>query len=64
MKFDKFIDMTVGIRLPPVIQTSVIFFHFSAYIFLADVTPDTLNFSRVTNVKVLFLVLVYVFNFS
>ena len=39
-------------------------FHFSTYIFSADITPDMLKLCRVTKVKVLFLVLVYVFNFN
>ena len=48
------------------IQTSVIFifFYFSTYIFSADIAPDMLKLCRVTKVKVLFLVLVYVFNFN
>ena len=32
--------------------------------FSADITPDMLKLCRVTKVKVLFLVLVYVFNFN
>ena len=40
------------------------FFHFSTYIFSADITLDMLKLCRVTKVKVLFLVLVYVFNFN
>ena len=64
MKFDKFTDvcMTGGIRHTPVIQTSVnvSFFNF----FSADITPDMLKLCRVTKVKVLFLVLVYIFNFN
>ena len=39
-------------------------FHFSTYIFSADITPDMLKLCRLTEVKVLFLVLVYVFNFN
>ena len=35
-----------------------------SYIFSADITPDMLKLSMVTKVKVLFLVLVYVFNFK
>ena len=49
--------------IPPVIQTSVNF-SFSTYIFSADITPDKLKLCRVTKVKVLFLVLVYVSNFN
>ena len=47
--------------MPPVIQTSV---KFSTYIFSADIIPDMLKLCRVTKVKVLSLVLVYVFNFN
>ena len=43
---------------------SVNFCHFSTYIFSADITPDMLKLCRVTNVKVLFLVLVYIFYFN
>ena len=39
-------------------------FHFSTYIFSADIKPDTLKLCKVTKVNVLFLVLVYVFNFN
>ena len=39
-------------------------FHFSTYIFSADITLDMLKLYRVTKVKVLFPVLVYVFNFN
>ena len=48
MKFDKFTD--------------VCNVNFSTYFFSADITPDMLKLCRVTKVKVLFLVLVYVFN--
>ena len=37
---------------------------FSTYIFSADISPEILKLGRVTKVKVLFLVLVFVFNFS
>ena len=33
-------------------------------IFSADITPDMLRLCRITKVKVLFLVLEYVFNFN
>ena len=46
---------------PPVIQTSA---NFSTYIFSADITSDILKLCRVTKVKVLFLVVVYLFNFN
>ena len=39
-------------------------FHFSTYIFLADITPDMLKLSGVTKVKVPFLVLLYILNFN
>ena len=65
MKFDKFTDicMTGGIRHAPVIQTSLNFSFFNLY-FSADITPDMLKLCRVTKAKVLFLVLVYLFNFN
>ena len=60
MKFDKFTDvcMTGGIRHTPS-HTNVCKF----FIFQPD-TPDMLKRCRVTKVKVLFLVLVYVFHFT
>ena len=36
----------------------------STYIFSADISPEMLKLGRATKVKVLFLVLVYVFNFD
>ena len=39
-------------------------FSILTYIFSADITPEMLKLCRVTKVKVLFLVLVYVFNFD
>ena len=39
-------------------------FQFSTYISSADITPEMLKLGRVAKVKVLFLVLVFVFNFS
>ena len=67
MKFDKFTDvcMTGGIRHTPRHTNVCKFFNFQlALIFSADFTPDMLKLCRVTKVKVLFLVLVYVFNFN
>ena len=66
MKFDKFTDvcMTGGIRHTSSHTNVCKFSHFSTYIFSADITPDMLKLCRVTKVKVLFLVLVYVFNFN
>ena len=66
MKFDKFTDVCMSggqYVIPPVLQTSV-YFSFSTYIFSADITPDMLKPCRVTKVNVLFLVLVYVFDFN
>ena len=40
------------------------YFQFSTYIFSADITPEMLKLGRVTKVKVFFLVLVNVFDFS
>ena len=40
------------------------FFQFSTYIFSADISLEMLKLGRVTKVKVLFLVLAFVFNFS
>ena len=36
----------------------------TTYIFSADITPEVLKLCRFTKVTLLFLVLVYVFNFS
>ena len=65
MKFDKFTDvcMTGGTCHTPS-HTNVCFFYFSTYIFSADITSDMLKLCRVTKEKVLFLALVYVFNFN
>ena len=60
MKFDKFTDVYPSY---PQSYKRLHIFHFSTYIFSADITPDMLKLCRVTKVKVLFLVLVYVFNF-
>ena len=63
LKIEKFTDvcMTGVCIIPPVIHTSVIF-QFSTHIFSADISPEMLKLGRVTKVKVLFLVLVFVFN--
>ena len=37
---------------------------FSTYIFSANISPEMLKLGRVTKVRVLFLVLVFVFNFD
>ena len=44
-------------------QTSVNFSIFNTH-FSADISPEMLKLGRVTNVKMLFLVLVFVFNFD
>ena len=64
MKFDKFTDvsMTGGIRHTPSHTNVCKFFIFQ--LTFSQLTPDMLKLCRVTKVKVLFLVLVYVFNFN
>ena len=52
-----------GYAFPSVIQTSVIL-SFSTHIFSADISLEMLKLGRVTKVKMLSLVLVYVFNFD
>ena len=66
MKFDEFtvVRMTGGIRRTPSRTNVCKFFHFSTYIFAADITPDMLKICRVTKVTVLFLALIYFFNFK
>ena len=61
MKNEKVTDvcMTGGIRY---IHNHT--FHFSTFIFPADITPDMLKLYRVTKVRVLFLFLVSAFNFN
>ena len=54
--------MTGGIIHTPS-HTNVIL-QFSTYIFSADISPEMLKLGRVTKVKVLFPVLVFVFNFD
>ena len=56
--------MIGGIRHTPSHTNICKFFNFSTYIFSADITPDTLKLCRVTDVEVLFLVLVYVSNLN
>ena len=68
LKIENFTDICMtgppGVCIiPPVIQTSVDL-QFSTYIFSADISPEMLKLGRVTKVKVLFLVLVFVFNFD
>ena len=57
MKIEKLTDVCIT----SVVQTSVNF-SISTYFFSADITPEILKLSRVTKVRVFFLVLVYVFN--
>ena len=66
MKLDKFTDVCMigGIRHTPSHTNVYKFFNFSTYIFSAESTPDVLRLCRVTKAKVLFLVLVYVFNLN
>ena len=66
MKFDKFTDvcMTGGIRRTSSHTNVSKFFIFQLTFLSADITPDMLKLCWVTKVKVLFLVLVYVFNFN
>ena len=40
------------------------FSKFSTHIFSTDISPEMLKLGRVTKVKLLFLVLVFVFNFD
>ena len=54
--------MTGGIKHTPS-HTKVIF-QFSTFIFSADISPEMLKLGRATKVNVLFLVLVFAFNFS
>ena len=63
MKFDKFTDVCMTRGIPS--HTNVCkFFIFQLTFFSADITPDMLKLCRVTKGKVLFLVLVYIFNFN
>ena len=66
MKFDKFIDvlMTGSIRHTPQSYKRPYIYNFSTYVFSAEITADMLKLCRVTKVKVLFLVLVYVCNLN
>ena len=55
--------MTGGKHHTPSHETSLNLSIFNLH-FIADITPEILKLCRVTKVKVLFLVLVYVFNFD
>ena len=62
MKFDKLTDVCMtGEKCH---TKRLLIFHFSTYIFSADITPDMLKLCRITKVKVLSLGLVYVFYFN
>ena len=67
LKIVKFTDvcMTGGIMHTPS-HTNVCteIFQFLTYISSGDITPEILKIGRVTKVKVLFLVLVFVFNLA
>ena len=56
--------MTGGIMHTPSHTNVCKFVNFQAYIFSANITPEKLKLYSVTKVNVLFLVLVYVFNFG
>ena len=56
--------MTGGTHYTPSHTNVSKFSQFLTYIFSADITPEMLKLYRATKVKVFFLVLVYVFNFS
>ena len=56
--------MTGGNNAYPQSYKRLQIFQFSTYIFPADITPEMLKLCRITNVKVFFLLLVYVFNFD
>ena len=66
MKFDKLTDvcMTWGIRHNPSHTNVCKFVIFNLHFLSRYIAPDMLKLCRVAEVKVLFLVLVYVFNFN
>ena len=63
LKIAKFTDvcMTGGMHYTPS-HTNVC--KFSTYFFSADISPEMLKLGRVTKLNVLFLVLVFIFNFD
>ena len=65
LKIEKFTDvcMTGGMHYTPS-HTNVSKFYNFQLIFSADISPEMMKLGRVTKVKVLFLVLVFVSNFS
>ena len=66
LKIEKFTDvcMTGGIHYTPSHTNVCKFNNFQLTFSSADISPEMLKHGRVTKVKVLFLVLVYVFNFD
>ena len=66
LKIEKFTDSLYdwGYVLYPQSYKRLKILQFSTYIFSADISPEMLKLGRVTKVKVLFLVLVFVFNFD
>ena len=53
-----------GYALYPQLYKRLQILQFSSYIFSADISSEMLKLGRVTKVKVLFLVLVFVFSFD
>ena len=53
-----------GYALYPQSYKRLSILQFSTHIFSADISPEMLKLGRVTKVKVLFLVLVFVFHFD
>ena len=67
LKIEKFTDvcMTGGMHYTPSHTNICKFYNFELTLFFsADISPEMLKLGRVTKVKVLFLVLVFVFNFD
>ena len=66
LKIEKFTDvcMTGGMHYTPCHTNVCKFYNFQHTFFSADISPELLKLGRVTKVEVLFLVLVFVFNFD
>ena len=66
LKIENFTDvcMTGGMHYTPSHTNVSKFYNFQHTFFSADISPEMLKLGRVTKVKVLFLVLVFVFNFD
>ena len=64
LKIEKFTDvcMTGGMHCTHSHTNVCKFYNFQVTFFLADISPEMLKLGRVTKVKMLFLVLVFVFN--